>query len=383
MSLQGESRSLRVSWAAGTAESLSLLGMSIRAQAIFLWIAAAHMLMAVAAGFADPRMRSVSAFDVIIVFCVAIVWLFIVMFAYVATRMAVRQRPARPVGQLLGNLTAFLTDSRRMASGIPVLVCLALLFCAFLPLKSSIPVFAPFAWDETFDRWDMALHFGRRPWEWLHPLLGHWPVTLVLSVNYVYCWFLVVSLVWLHVAFFKPPGERRTRFLLSFPLVWIIGGNILAAVFSSAGPCFYGEGRLGVSPDPYAALMSYLRDVNDLAPVWSLQGQSTLWSRLVADPASSSISAMPSIHNGMALLIFLASRTWSALFRGLLLLHAVLIFLGSIHLGWHYAVDAYIAWLVTFAIWLAMAPVSRWWENRPAARRFRIACGAEAGGALA
>ena len=53
--------------------------------------------------------------------------------------------------------------------------------------------------------------------------------------------------------------ELRKKLLLHwhFFLMWILIGGILAVVFSSAGPCYYG--RLGLSPDPFADLMAYLR----------------------------------------------------------------------------------------------------------------------------
>ena len=37
--------------------------------------------------------------------------------------------------------------------------------------------------------------------------------------------------------------------------------------------------------------------------------------------------------------------------RFLLSAFALMIFLGSVHLAWHYAADSYIAWALTLALW--------------------------------
>ena len=55
----------------------------------------------------------------------------------------------------------------------------------------------------------------------------------------------------------------------------------------------------------------------------------------------------------------------------LLAIHFVLIFIGSIHLAWHYAVDAYVAWALTLVLWFATKPVAEWWDKQPASDQLR------------
>ena len=43
----------------------------------------------------------------------------------------------------------------------------------------------------------------------------------------------------------------------------------------------------------------------------------------------------------------------------------VLVYLGSVHLAWHYAIDAYLGWAVTLAVWYGVKPLAQWWEQRP------------------
>jgi PAP2 superfamily len=184
---------------------------------------------------------------------------------------------------------------------------------------------------------------------------------------------VVMFAVWLRFAFMPPPGVQRTRFFLTFMLLWMTGGGLLAVIFSSAGPCFYGAGHLGLSPDPYAPLMAYLRDAGKSVPIWALDVQQGLWTLHVAKSAEASVSAMPSMHNGSALLFALASAGWWPWIRRFLWAYVAVIFMGSIHLGYHYAVDSYVAWALTLAIWRVAGPVARRWEATAAATRLRTA----------
>ena len=79
---------------------------------------------------------------------------------------------------------------------------------------------------------------------------------------------------------------------------------------------------------------------------------------------------MPSVHNASALLIVLATWNKTLFVRIVAITHAVLIFIGSIHLAWHYAVDSYLAWALTMVIWWAAGPLAQWWEATALARNF-------------
>jgi hypothetical protein len=168
-------------------------------------------------------------------------------------------------------------------------------------------------------------------------------------------------------------SETRTRFFLTFFLAWIIGGGLMAIYFSSVGPCFYG--RFGLTPDPYAGLMDYLRSVNEHYSIWAIPVQDELWQGYVGDSAIDGVSAMPSMHNGTALLFALSISKVNRKVGRVLYVHAAGIFIGSVMLAWHYAVDSYLAWALTLALWYTMGPVARWWHNSWPHRDFALAMG--------
>lgn len=94
----------------------------------------------------------------------------------------------------------------------------------------------------------------------------------------------------------------------------------------------------------------------------SLQVQEILLSayRSGARGLGMGISAFPSMHVSLAFLFFLVSRRLSFRLGWFALAYLGVIVLGSIHLGYHYAVDCYAAIIGTYLIWKATG----WWDGR-------------------
>lgn len=346
----------------------SLLRKSISAHAIFWLIVVSYyagflVLLQLRPDLATLSFSKIVAGFLLVSIPIMLVSVFIMRFYHVARHV----KPERPIPVLLKDLWHYLSSGARMANGLPMVLIMIVFMYVFVGVKASIPRLNPYSWDHYFSELDRTLHFGVQPWQWLQPLLGYPFITFAININYS-GWFLVMWMTWVYFAFADKPSVLRTRFFLSFFLMWILIGGVLAIVFSSAGPCYYG--RLGLSPDPYADLMAYLRGANEILPIWAIPVQDVLWQGHIGKSAIDGISAMPSMHNGSALLFALAGYQVSRFAGHLLSAHAILIFIGSIVLGWHYAVDSYLAWALTLVIWFAVLPIARWWHSTAAQGNF-------------
>jgi membrane-associated phospholipid phosphatase len=153
------------------------------------------------------------------------------------------------------------------------------------------------------------------------------------------------------LVFCRERAALRMQFLLSFVLSWALLGNVMAVLFSSAGPCYYG--LLQGGPDPYAGLLQYLHQADREMPLLALRVQALLWQDYVQHTSISglAISSMPSMHVASAVLLALLGWRLNRAAGIALTAFAVLILLGSVHLGWHYAVDGYAGALGAALLW--------------------------------
>jgi len=248
--------------------------------------------------------------------------------------------PERPITHI--NFKFRHLSLERIFSFLLAVVAVSVLMASFTYAKSMIPLINPFSWDATFARWDSALH-GCDAWKIVHPFLSVPMITRLLVVVYSAYFIIVLPIVPWYAA--KANSKRRMQFLLTFVLCWILLGTVAAIIFSSAGPCFY-ENITG--SDRYAELMAYL---NDAPAKFLTNSQRSLWYRYENRESNYlfAISAMPSMHVALTFLLVLVSQ--SRLTRALSSIFTVLVALGCVHFGWHYAIDIYAGIIGTLLIW--------------------------------
>ena len=258
-----------------------------------------------------------------------------------------------------------LTDPQRYANALVVIGCMLLGFIAFADMKPLIPLINAYSWDESFMRLDRLLHFGQDPWRLLMPILGG-PIP-TQWINYVYnIWFIVMFSFWIGAAWstrnynaHKAEQSWERQFLVSFILCWIVGGIILATLFSSMGPAFYD--LVDAANNPYAAQVASLAAIHETHPLWAVDSHDMLRNAYL-NPAPgqlSGISAMPSIHNATSTLFMLAAYRINKKFGHVMFAFLICIIVGSVHLAWHYAVDAYLGIIIAVILWKITPPLLR------------------------
>lgn len=258
-------------------------------------------------------------------------------------------RPARLTRFLLGSVRQYMTRAR-LLHALPVLLLIPVFGSSFTIFKAAVPIIHPYAWDIRLAGWDLALHGGVHPWVWLQYVVGHPAFTATINLAY-HLWFFIMFAVLYWLAFTMDKPELRMQFLLSFVLSWILFGTVVATLFSSVGPCYYGQ--LIAGHDPYASLIAYLHETNKHVPIWALDVQKMLWDGYQDKTRVSAlgISAMPSMHVATAALLALLGWRINRAAGIALTLFALAIMIGSVHLGWHYALDGYVGAAGTYVVW--------------------------------
>lgn len=270
------------------------------------------------------------------------------------------QRSPDRMAELRGEVRAFLQDRDRVIGGLIGVAIMTLMLVSFSQLKGLIPLLQPYSWDEFFLEMDRVLHFGILPHEIILPVFG-WHYSISFFTGIYNMWLFMMYFVLVIACFMRPDSADRLRFLLAFVLTWAIGGNVLATIFSSAGPVYLQPLGLG---DAYAALMQHLEAHAATGALTVIDTQNLLWRWYTSEQPINAISAFPSMHVASSTLLAIFAFRWHRWAGWALSAFAMGIMIGSVLLGWHYAVDGYAGALIAvacwaFAGWLVRLPVLR------------------------
>jgi hypothetical protein len=241
-------------------------------------------------------------------------------------------------------LRGFLLSPRFFLEFAAAMVAVHATIMVFVNLKQYIPAVNERLYDSPLWRLDAWLHLGIEPAVAATELAAETGLLPWLDRAYVlyYPAQLAVPLLFLLAARLRP---LRGRFFFAYCVIWMLGGLMYFA-WPSLGPVYYRPSRfVWLDQAPYAQFLQDLlmRD----------------YVRFRTDPAYytvklyQGVAALPSLHVGVLALFAIAAWPWRPIAIALWTLTAIT-FLGSMALGWHYAVDGYAgAALAWFAWWLA------------------------------
>jgi len=317
------------------------------------------LYLAIGQIIANWQNRQLSHFDyggVIPEMTLTCLWCWMLVYPF---HVMIKKRPDKLFSYMRRDLREVWLTPERICGGLIVFGVFPIIVSVYSSLKMMIPDIQPFCCEQTFEMYDRQLHFGIAPWRLLHPFMAH-PIVSCFF-NFLYnLWFFVLYGVLFWQAFSVTNKPARMQFLICFVLLWGIVGGPLAMAWSSAGPVYY-ERVTQSAEDPYAPLMEYLYEANESVPLWSLAVQEELWDdyQVRGNLLGGGISAMPSMHVASSILFALVGYGFSRRLGRLMAMYAFLIWLGSIHLGWHYAVDGYVSLCLTLALWWASGVVVR------------------------
>jgi hypothetical protein len=283
----------------------------------------------------------------------------VVLACWDAGRELYRHRPDSPFAHLKARYTAP-AFRRAVTAGLPMLGVAIVLLPYFSAMKSAIPLFNDYSWDAAFIAWDRAIFFGYDAWEVFQPVLGYPVVTALLALLY-HLWFFLLYPGVMFFAFARIDSRVRRQFFLTYVLSWTLIGGAMATLLASVGPCFAGP---LLDDSTFDAQMAYLAAANEQVPVMTLRVQAMLleWHAAAQNGLGSGITAMPSMHCAVAFLYWLAvrriSKRWGVFFAAFFFV----IWVSSVHLAYHYAVDGIVSLIAVAAIWKFSQAVFAAWD---------------------
>lgn len=238
-------------------------------------------------------------------------------------------------------------DWRRWVEVARVLLAIKLCLCLYSSLKQAIPLMNPVLYDDQFWAIDRWLHLGHSP---VHTSLS-WFSAPVFSrpIDGLYVFWYTVKMPFLVYFVFFAAQRRCWRFLTAYFLLWM-AGVFFAIAWPSVGPIY-------TNPELFSELAKPFADTLQ-APLWAD------YQALLADPAAyqfklyEGVAAFPSLHVGFMALFAISVREVRWIFWPMVIFWG-LIQLGSVLLGWHYAVDGYAGSLIGVALWFALGLVIR------------------------
>jgi O-antigen ligase len=262
------------------------------------------------------------------------------------------------VDQVIGQWRSALADPYMVAARLLPILMMPFFFASFSVLKMLMPRYVPFWLDEPFARMDQFLFFGYHPWELTHAVFTTAEATVTFDLLYS-IWVPLLSVAIAGFALFAPRAERA-RFFLAFGAAWFFLGFIGAWLGASAGPCFLAGLNSPLAPE-FAGLMTRLHAASNSHDMiaQAVEWQQMLWEGYATQTYrfGMGISAMPSLHNAIAVLYVFLGFRFGRIAGLIAATYAVIIFVGSVHLGWHYAVDGIFAAIGMWLIWLGV----NWW----------------------
>lgn len=219
---------------------------------------------------------------------------------------------------------------RNLIDLVKVLLLLKLTLLIYCNIKQAIPFINPNLYDSQLLVLDRIFHLGFNPNTYSVQVVGDHVIAGILDRIYI-SWYLVKPMV---LAYFAIIPDRRIhiRFFTCYFAMWIFGG-LFAVVIPSLGPIYTHPEWFAKLNIPFANRLQQLLLKHYQAAILHPEKYKIF--------IYEGIAAFPSLHVGIIALF--AFFFWQVNRKAGMAIFAYLSFIqiGSVLLGWHYAIDGY------------------------------------------
>lgn len=254
--------------------------------------------------------------------------------------LMMRQGVKRPIAEL----RSLARRERQQILFMAVFMAIAgLNLISFMWIKPLLNYHVPFWADPVLADVDHAIFLGHDPWKLLSWMNVSWA-----GIIYHPAWF-VGMIIALMMTASAPPSDQKSAILLSYFVLWSLVAPAIHMLLPAAGPIFYE--RMGYGPR-FQGL--------DGGPQTTAVGD-YLWAVYSSQSfgAGSGISAMPSMHVTISCWTMIAIKFCAPRWCGIAISGWAVIFMLSISLGWHYAMDGIIGTIAAFVCYYLILSLYR------------------------
>jgi len=212
-----------------------------------------------------------------------------------------------------------------------------ILFIAFLHLKHVIPHVNTKIYDQFFWNLEKDIFFGKSATEWMQQIFG---ASSAQFWSHGYEGFYGYFCIILFIFVMQRNKILAEEFCSAFMSIWLIG-ILMVYALPTVGPCYYAPEVIKNLPE---------------TPVSIMQAQLWRWKLMLdADPKNAdalfSISGLPSLHFGVAVLGSIYLNKINKFLAFLSWVFVAITFGATIFFGWHYVSDNLAALIL---VWISI-----------------------------
>lgn len=233
-------------------------------------------------------------------------------------------------------------------------VALIITSTSFTVHKGAVVGANGYQFDALFIAWDRMIFAGNDPWVLTHQLLQSPTLTKWIDILYHPAFLPMLIGYFICISARGRPALRET-YMIAYLASFFLIGMVSAGALDSAGPLF--DGVLFGDGTTFSPLHDRLQE--QIAAGGGPKTADLIRQYLINLHQSdgvdmgAGISAMPSMHIALAALWVFPAWHFGKVAGVLMTLYGIVIWIGSVHLGWHYFVDGLVSLAMVAAIWFS------------------------------